>query len=60
MKKEECRMRNLECTDVSALWNDATYRVVESGIKPPQLKSVAPISSVSSSFILHSAFSPNG
>ena len=29
---------NLECADTSALWNDATCRVEESGVKPPQSK----------------------
>ncbi len=28
--------KTLECTGVSALWNDATCRVGESGVKPPQ------------------------
>jgi len=59
MKKEECRMKNLECADKSALWNDATCRVVESGVVPPQSKSVAPIFQVSSFCILHSSFPEN-
>jgi len=28
----------LDCADISALWNDATCRVEESGVKPPQSK----------------------
>ena len=27
---------DLDCADISALWNDATCRVKESGVKPPQ------------------------
>ena len=29
---------NVDCADMSALWNDATCRVEESGVKPPQSK----------------------
>jgi len=45
--------RNLECADMSALWNEATCRVVESGDVSPHSKSCARLDAPTEPWRLH-------